>query len=93
MQDQQEFNIPEEVDEETSRTVQELVKYFASQRSIMNKGDSIHFLLIYVNFCNLITKININIIIFILICVIIVLLSKIIRWHKIVPSFFYCFAI
>ena len=37
MQDQQEFNIPEEVNEETSRTVQEFVKYFASQRSIMNK--------------------------------------------------------
>ncbi|CAB3990675.1 Hypothetical predicted protein [Paramuricea clavata] len=38
MQDQQEFNIPEEVNEETSRTVQEFVKYFASQRSIMNKA-------------------------------------------------------
>ena len=33
----EELNIPEEVNEETAKTVEELVKYFARQRSVMNK--------------------------------------------------------
>ena len=37
MQLTQGFSIPEEVNEETAKTVEEVVKYFASQRSIMNK--------------------------------------------------------
>ena len=35
--EKEEFSIPKEVNEETTNTVEELVKYFASQRSVMNK--------------------------------------------------------